>query len=58
MPLQQGQLDIQSRLFDRQGGKNAGLFVVDGRDAGNRVGAVEGDAVMLDAAQIGQRPFR
>ena len=52
MPLQQGQLGIKRRFFDRQCGQNAGLFWADGGDSGDGLGAIEGDAVMLDSPQV------
>ena len=40
--------------FDGQGGKNVDLLLIDGLQPGNRLAVVEGDAVALDAARLGQ----
>ena len=48
---------IEGRFFDRQGGEDIGLLPVNCRDAGNRFGAVQSDAVMLNPTQFRQSAF-
>ena len=45
-------------LFDLQSDEYAGLFGIDGGDAGDGFGGVEPDAVMLDATQVFKSALR